>query len=282
MALDPSKVDWQSKQHVLRYDWRTLATYALGVGARREELPFLYERTEGGIRVLPSFAVVPANDAVFEALTATGADLTMVVHGGQVVKTYEPIATEGSLETVASIRAIHDLKRFAQVVVDTKTHQAGTLVYETTWAIIVRGAGGFGGPRPPADPAPSIPKDTTPTFRRVEQTTPEQALLYRLSGDVNPLHADPAFATSVGFPQGPILHGLATFGFLTRAVVHGPAGGDPRRIAKIAAQFRKPVWPGDTLSTTGYDLGGGTFALGMEVEERREAVLSNAYVELRP
>jgi acyl dehydratase len=263
MALDPGKVDWQSKQHVLRYDWRTLATYALGVGARRDELPFLYERTEGGIRVLPSFAVVPANDAVFEALTASGADLTMVVHGGQVGK-------------------VHALKRFAQVVVDTKTHQGDALVYETTWAIIVRGAGGFGGPRPPADPAPSIPKETPPTFRRVEQTSPEQALLYRLSGDVNPLHADPAFAATVGFPQGPLLHGLATFGFLTRAVVLGPAGGDPRRVTKIAAQFRKPVWPGDTLSTTGYDLGGGTFALGMEVEERREAVLSNAYVELRP
>lgn len=280
MGLDPSTVEWKSKEHRLAYDWRTLATYALGVGAKRDELPFLYENTPGGIKVLPSFAVVPAHEAVLECLIHTGGDLSMVVHGGQVVKAHKPIAAQGTLETSASIRAIYDLKKFAQVVVDSRTTQAGELVFETTWSIIFRGAGGFSGPRPPADPGPAIPRDRAPTFRREETTTPEQALLYRISGDVNPLHADPAFAASVGFEQGPILHGLATFGFLTRAVVLGPCGGDPSKLRKIAAQFRKPVWPGETLVTSGWDLGGGKYVLSTEVQERNEAVLANTYAEI--
>lgn len=280
MPLDPSTVQWKSKEHTLSYDWRTLATYALGVGAKTEELAFLYENTPGGMQVLPSFAVIPAHDAVLECLVKTGGDLAMVVHGGQVVRAHRTIPSEGKLDTTAKIRAIYDLKKFAQVIVDTQTTQKGDVVYETTWSIIFRGAGGFSGPRPPAEPGPSIPKDTTPSFQREEATTREQALLYRISGDTNPLHADPEFAAKVGFERGPILHGLATFGFLTRAVVQGPCGGDPSRLKRIAAQFRKPVWPGDTLRVCGYDIGGGTYALSTDVVERSEAVLSGASADI--
>ncbi len=94
-----------------------------------------------------------------------------------------------------------------------------------------------------------------------EATQPEQALLYRLSGDLNPLHADPTFASLVGFEQGPILHGLCTYGFLARAVIQQACGGDGRRLKGLTAQFRKPVWPGETIRTDGYTLGDGRIVL---------------------
>lgn len=280
MALDTSCVGFETKKHALPYDWKTLATYALGIGAKREELAYLYEGTPGGMRVYPTFAVVPAHAAVLEALIRTGGDLAMIVHGGQTVRAYDPIPDQGTLETVARIDGIYDMKKFAQVVLSTDTSLGGKRVFTTTWSIIFRGAGGFGGARPPGDDAPAVPKETEPAFRWEQPTTPEQALLYRISGDQNPLHADPAFAEKVGFPQGPILHGLCTFGFLGRAVVHSACGGDPRRLKRLSAQFRRPVWPGDTLAVDGFDLGGGRFAFTTQVKERNEAVLGGAWAEL--
>ena len=103
---------------------------------------------------------------------------------------------------------------------------------------------------------PKIP-ERDPDFTIELTTTPEQALLYRLSGDDNPLHADPEVAKSVGFAEGPILHGLCTFGVVGRALVRGPCEGDEKRLTAFGAQFRKPVWPGDTLRTTGYVVGDG-------------------------
>ncbi|HTJ82933.1 MAG TPA: MaoC/PaaZ C-terminal domain-containing protein [Polyangiaceae bacterium] len=282
MPLDLSSVGKTTKVHSLSYDWRTLATYALGVGAKKDELAYLYEGTPGGMKVLPTFAVIPAQAAVFECLTATGGDFSMIVHGGQTVRVHEPIAQEGTLETTATLRAMYDLKKFAQVIVDTKTSTAGRLAYETTWSIIFRGAGNFGGPRPVSEETPSVPKDRAADFRVEETTSPEQALLYRISGDYNPLHADPAFAEKVGFPQGPILHGLCTFGYLGRAVVRHAAQGDPSKVRVLAAQFRRPVWPADTFVIEGFNLGDGKVALTTSVKERNEAVLGGAYAELAP
>ncbi|MFO0553131.1 MAG: MaoC/PaaZ C-terminal domain-containing protein [Polyangiaceae bacterium] len=278
MSLDLGTVGFTTAPHKLEYDWRTLATYALGVGATVEELPYLYERTDGGMRVLPSFAVIPAHAPILEALLKTGGDLAMIVHGGQIVRAYKPITQEGTLETVGSIKAIYDLRKFAQVILETQTRAAGEVVYETVWSIIFRGAGNFGGARPPQEEAaPTMPKDRAPDFVFEQKTTREQALLYRISGDQNPLHADPVFATNVGFPQGPILHGLCTFGFLTRAVVKHACAGDPNRLRTIAAQFRRPVWPGDTLVVSGTDVGDGRIALATTVKERDEAVLGGAH-----
>ena len=192
MPLDLKTVGQTTAVHTLAYDWKTLATYALGVGAKKDELAYLYEGTPDGMKVLPTFAVIPAQAAVFESLSATGGDLAMIVHGGQTVRVRGQIAESGTLETTGTMRAIYDLKKFAQVIIDTKTTQADKLVYETTWSIIFRGAGNFGGPRPVSEDTPSVPKDRPADFRIEESTSPEQALLYRLSGDLNPLHADPA------------------------------------------------------------------------------------------
>ena len=106
---------------------------------------------------------------------------------------------------------------------------------------------------------------------------PEQALLYRLSGDLNPLHADPDFASMAGFTQGPILHGLCTYGFVARAIAKGACGGDATRITRLDGQFRRPVWPGDTIVVDGWKLDGGTVAASVSVKERPEPVMTGVF-----
>ena len=285
MAIDTACLGKETDLHTLEVDWRTLATYALGIGAKRDELDYLYEGTTGGMKTYPTFAVVPAFAPLAECLAKTGGDLAMVVHGAQTVRVRAPLPGVGNgdklkLTTKARIAGLYDLKKFAQVVVDTETRLGNELVYETSWSIIYRGGGGFAGPRPPESVAPSTPKDRPADFAMEEPTSKEQALLYRISGDQNPLHADPAFAERVGFPQGPILHGLCTFGFMGRAIVRHACGGDPRRLKTLSAQFRKPVWPGDTLKTQGFKLDGGRIAITTHVVERNEAVLGSAYAEV--
>jgi len=281
MALDLSSLGFTTEPRPFEYDWKTLALYALGIGSKRDELAYLYEGTGGGIKVFPTFAVIPANQPIFEAIGRTGGNFATLVHGGQKVRALAPIPPAGKLETTATIRAIYDMKKFAQVIFGTTTTLGGEPVFETTWSIIFRGEGNFGGPRPPGDPdEPSIPKDREPSFTFEETTSPEQALLYRLNGDYNPLHADPAFAASVGFAQGPILHGLCTYGYVARAAVKHAAEGDASRLKAISAQFRRPVWPGETIVTQGWVLEGGKVALQASVKGRPEPVLTGGYAEI--
>jgi acyl dehydratase len=281
MSFDLSTVGYTTKAYPLAFDWKTLATYALGIGAKRDELAFLYENAPGGMKVYPTFAVVPAHAAIVDMLGKSNANMAMVVHGGQRIRLHRPIPAEGTLETTGTIKGIYDLKKFGQVILETSTRMGGEALFDTTWSIIVRGGGSFGGPRPPEGPdEPSVPKDRAPDWTAEEATSPEQALLYRISGDVNPLHADPQFAEAVGFPQGPILHGLCTYGFVARAIVKHAAGGDVARLRSYAAQFRKPVWPGDTLVTQGWNLEGGKVVVVASVKERPDPVLTNAWAEI--
>jgi acyl dehydratase len=281
MAFDLSTVGYTTRPHTLAFDWKTLAVYALGIGAKRDELAFLYEHTKGGMKVYPTFAVVPAHDPIVEMLLKCQANMAMVVHGGQIVRVHRPIPAEGKLETTGTIKGIYDMKKFGQVVLETNTRLGGEPLFDTVWSIIVREGGSFGGPRPPqTEGEPSVPKDRAPDWTVEETTSPEQALLYRISGDANPLHADPEFAAAVGFPQGPILHGLCTYGFAARAIVKSAAGGDPARLKAYSAQFRKPVWPGDTLVTQGWDVGGGKVAVVTTAKGRPDPVLTNAWAEI--
>ena len=126
--------------------------------------------------------------------------------------------------------------------------------------MLVLGDGGFDGPRPPKSPVPKIPSGAPPAFSIEQRVSPEQALLYRLSGDPNPLHVDPAVASMFGFERGPILHGLATYGYAARALIRGALGGDASRLVAFHGQFRKPFWPGDVMRTEGFQVD-GTWAL---------------------
>jgi acyl dehydratase len=277
MSLDLSAVGHRTEPFTFEYDWKTVVLYALGVGAKREELDYLYE--ERGPRLLPSFAVVPAYPALEPLVRRANADMTKVVHGTQSIRLHRPIPSSGRLVTTGKIEGIYDLKRLSQVVFSTRTEHKGELVSETEWTLVVRDTGGFDGPRPPKTHAPKIPTEQAPLFDISEDTSKEQALLYRLSGDLNPLHADPEFATAVGFPEGPILHGLCTFGYVTRAVIAGACGGDPSRLTALTVQFKKPVWPGDRLRTVGYQVD-DKIALETFASDRPDAVVGGAWAEI--
>ncbi len=260
---------------VFDYDWRDCATYALGVGAGADDLHLLWER-HPAFAALPSFAVVPTTRLVFDALEAVGADFRRLVHGAQRIRMHRPLPTAGRLHTDGGIAAIHDKGKGAVVIIDTVTEDAEGPVFETRWSIFCRGQGGFGGARGSAAPLPEPVEG--PVLDVGLPTRPEQALLYRLSGDVNPLHVDPALAKKAGFER-PILHGLCTFGFATRALIAGLAEGAPDRLKAIGARFSGVVLPGDALRVQAWRTGVvGTLRFEAHVGERR--VLSHGWVEV--
>jgi acyl dehydratase len=281
MPIDRSLVGQSSEPSFLQVTWKDTVLYALGVGAKRDELDYLYEAR--GPKVLPSFAVVPKFGPMLDLLAKTGGNLAMIVHGGERVLVHDVMPPGGRLSTTVTLRGVYDLRRLAQVVVDSRTtDEGGRLLAETTSSMLFRGEGGFGGEPRPKEPAPvERPKEAPPTFSVEEDTCAEQALLYRLSGDHNPLHADPAFAREVGFERGPILHGLCTLGFMVRHVARGACGGDATRIRGVEAQFRRPVWPGDTLVTEGWRVAADAWALQVKVKQRDEVVISGAWATLR-
>ncbi len=276
MPFDLSLAGVWSPPAVSEITWKDAALYALGVGAKRDELDLLFEGL--GPKVLPSFAVVPKFQPMLDLLAKSGGNLSMIVHNAERVVVHTPLSPRGQLSTTAAIRGFYDMRRFAQVVVDTRSvDEAGRLVAETTSTMLFRDQGGFGGAPPPKEAPPAErPKETAPTFAVEEVTSPEQALLYRLSGDRNPLHADPEFAKSVGFDR-PILHGLCTFGFMVRHVAKAMCGGDPSRVRTFEGQFRRPVWPGDTLVTEGWLVRPGLLALRVRVPARDEVVITGGW-----
>jgi acyl dehydratase len=283
MTFDLSLVGKPTEPQKMVYSWKDTVLYALGIGAKKEELEYLYEGR--GPRVYPSFAVVPKFEPMLQLLGRSGGTMAMVVHGGERVQVFKPIASSGAFFTTATIRGIYDLRKFASVLIDTESKdESGDVVATTTSSILFRGEGGFGGQPPPKEESVGIsaPKDRPADFVIEEVTSPEQALLYRLSGDLNPLHADPDFATSVGFAHGPILHGLCTYGHMVRHLVKGACGGDATRVTGFDGQFRRPVWPGDTIVTSGWHVADGKVALSVSVKERSEVVISNAWGTIKP
>ncbi len=262
------------------YTWKDTVLYALGVGAKKNESDYLYEGR--GPKVLPTYAVVAKQRLLLDMLRSTGCDLEGVVHHSERVTVHGILPPSGTFETTATIRDIYDMRRFALLVVDTRSaDERGRLVAETTSSVLLRGEGGFGGVAAPRS-APRVDKPVSgpPDFVVEESTSAEQALLYRLSGDENPLHADDEFAKSAGFERGALLHGLCTFGFMARHVAKAMCDGDATRIRSIEGQFRRPVWPGDTLCTEGWRVATGAVALQVRVKERDEIVLSGALATL--
>jgi len=274
-TFDLSIVGKPSEPAVFNYGWKDVVLYALGIGAKADEIEYLYEGK--GPKVYPSFAVIPSFAPMLDLLVKSRGNLAAVVHGAQKVKLHAPIPAEGQMRTTATVRGIYDIKKFASVILDTTTvDKNGNKLFDTVWSIIFRGHGGFDGQPPPKEEQTPLPTGREPDFAVTEATSKEQALLYRLSGDLNPLHADPEFAKMAGFAAGPILHGLCTFGYMVRAIVKGACGGDASKLKAFEAQFRKPVWPGDTIVTQGYKLDDGRYAVSVGVKERPEPVITNA------
>ncbi|HXS18940.1 MAG TPA: MaoC/PaaZ C-terminal domain-containing protein [Polyangiaceae bacterium] len=274
MTLDLSAVGYETAPFSFEYDFKTTILYALGIGCSENDLDYLYEGR--GPKVMPSFAVVPSYPALAPLVERAGADMTKVVHGAQSITLHAAIPAQGTLHTVARIDGIYDFKRLSQVVFSTKSFLSDQLLFETEWMLVVRDTGGFGGPRPPKGSVVKVPADVAPSFETSQEIGRSQALLYRLSGDLNPLHADPEFARAVGFEQGPILHGLCTFGYVTRALIEGPCAGAPERLKHLSVQFKKPVWPGESLRTMSYWVDDGQLALNAYANDRPEAVVGGS------
>ena len=276
MAINTDLVGHTSEPARHSYGWRDCVLYALGVGATIEELDFLDDAR--GPKVLPTFAVVPSFAAMGGIVGRLGANPMMIVHGEQAIRLHRAIPPNGTFVTVAEVKGIYDKGKGALAVVEARTaDERGEPVFDNTFSIFVRGAGGFGGDRGPEAVVVEPPAGAAPDFAITEATTPEQAALYRLSGDYNPLHINPQLAKMAGFDR-PILHGLCTYGFAGRAVVKAACGGDPARLRAFAARFSAPVFPGDTLTTEGWKLPDGRYAI--RVQSGGKTVLSNGVVEV--
>ncbi|MEM9193718.1 MAG: MaoC/PaaZ C-terminal domain-containing protein [Myxococcota bacterium] len=277
MALKQDAVGYTTEALVHEYDWKDTVLYALGCGATRDELDFLYE--ERGPKVLPTYAVIPAYFVNGKLFDAVGGDMLGVVHGGQKITLHQPFAPKATLRTIGKVSGIYDLKRMATSIITTETRdEHDTLICETEWQIIYRFDGGFGGEAPPKTKK-YRPPERAPDFRVEEKTSPEQALLYRLTGDLNPLHADPAIGEKAGF-GGPILHGLCTYGYVGRAILREACGGDLTRLKSFAGRFTKPVLPGDTLITEGWQEDGLLLVRASTKERPEEYVFSNAVADV--
>ncbi len=278
MSLDLSAVGFKTEPHEFEYDWKAVVLYALGIGARRRDLHWVYEQR--GPRVFPTFPIISAYPTMTRMLERVRAPLSSVVHFGQTIRVLGQAAPNGVFTTTGTLRGVYDLKRMAKIVFETHTTQDGQPICEMEWSLLALGEGGFGGPRPPKTESVTLPKAGPADFEQTESTSPEQALLYRLSGDLNPLHVDPDVARTAGFEQGPILHGLCTLGFLARAVVQSTLDGDERRLLAISAQFKKPVWPGESIRTLGYRIEPQTYALTAYAADRPDPIVSNCWAKI--
>jgi acyl dehydratase len=174
-------------------------------------------------------------------------NLAKLLHGEQGITLHRPIPVEGTLETTSTITGIWDKVKGAVVDVEAESVLADTKepLFTTRSSLFFRGEGDFGGERGPSVKV-DIP-DSAPDVEIAYGTRTDQALLYRLNGDRNPLHSDPQFAAAGGFPK-PILHGLCTYGFTGRALLNGLCDGDPARFGSMDARFTSPVMPGETLT----------------------------------
>lgn len=260
MTIDPGSLGATSGPKQVAWTDRDTLLYALGVGAGAEDLSLTTENShDTPQQVLPTFAVVVA--AGFDVLPRVGrVSYSRMLHGAQEVRVHRPLPPAGSLSVVSEIADLADKGegRNGVVTLAGRGYDPGTgeLVAETFTTLVLRGQGGFGGgPGQRSEPV-QIP-DRGPDVT-VEQLTDERLpLMYRLSGDRNPLHSDPWFAREkAGFPRT-ILHGLCTFGVAGRALVSGLCDGDTARLLSVAARFSAPVFPSDRLRTSIWRTGAG-------------------------
>lgn len=268
------------------YNERDVSLYALGIGAAADpmdtdELKFVYELSPRFVP-LPTMAVTFPFDAIGTITSVPGMQFNpmMLLHGEQRLELLRPLPTHATLTNQATIRAVYDKGSGAVLVIEaTSLNEQGEAICRNTSQVFIRGLGGFGGERGPSGAkniAPERPPDAV--FR--QKTLENQALLYRLAGDPNPLHADPAMAAWGSFPR-PILHGLCTFGFAGRAVLKQFGDNDPARMQNIECRFTRHVFPGETLITEMWQGDEGQVLFQVRVEERNEVVLANAAAVLR-
>jgi acyl dehydratase len=268
-----TEITWEQKDVLL---------YHLGVGAGAhhpatdpDELRYTYEKN---LQVLPSFVTVAGGGlAKAGVFTLPGLDinLTQVLHGGQRIELHRPVPVTGRGTLTSRLAALYDKGKAAVLVLRSVATDADGPLWTCDTEVFARGEGGFGGERGVSDRV-AVPQ-RAPDWEQQIPVRHDQALLYRLSGDWNPLHADPDFAKLGGFDQ-PILHGLCTYGTTLKAVVDTALGGDAGRVRSYRTRFAGVFFPGETLRVRVWDEGGQLLVTATAVERADAAVLADTVV----
>lgn len=242
----------QTKESVFEYTWKDLVLYALGIGAQPDELPFLYEGTPEGLKVFPSYAVI-AGDGAAPLEKLGRIDFSRFIHGEQYIKLYRSFPSQGKIRRKGTVTHIYDKGKNAVIhSLRQGFTDKGEHIFDAKWVHVYLDAGGFGGDSGPKTESLNPPEGMEPDFSISYKISKNQAAIYRLSGDLNPLHINPEFALRSGRFKGPILHGLCTYGFTARAILYGACEGDISRFKEFSARFSSPVYPGDTITTNGW------------------------------
>jgi acyl dehydratase len=266
-----------------RYGWRDCALYALGIGVGLDpvdeaDLGFLDETR---LKVHPSMADVMGYPGFWQRDPAFGLDWVKTVHGEHAFRIHRPLPAEGHVRGVSRIVDLVDKGRGRGALIyverEIRDVACGDLLAVVNQTVFCRGDGGFGGKA--EAPVPHAVPERAPDTAIDVSTSPQAALIYRLSGDYNPLHSDPRAARAAGFDR-PILHGLATFGASCHGLMKRLCDGDPWGVRAMAGRFSSPVYPGDTLRIEIWREDGGRFAFRTTVPARDAVVVNNGLFEV--
>jgi acyl dehydratase len=268
-------------ERTFTFDVERTRLYALGIGLGQEgaaaDLPYLIGPSP---RVVPSMATVVAWDDSW--IDRLGLDATRIVHGEQRITLHRPLPAAATLSS--SVRIVEAVDKGpgkgALLYVETVLSEDGRAEPLATLlsTVFARGDGGFGGPAR-GGPAPHVMPDRPCDLRRRWRVAPNQAHLYRLSGDHNPLHVDPDFARAAGFPA-PILHGLCSYGMAVRAVIGEALDDAPEQVAHVAGRFTAPIFMGETLEARIWT-DGDTLSFQLVVVDRDVVAIDQGLVLLR-
>jgi 3-hydroxyacyl-CoA dehydrogenase/3a,7a,12a-trihydroxy-5b-cholest-24-enoyl-CoA hydratase len=285
MPIDKSVVGKEFE--ATRFEWteKDVILYALGLGVgvgQSQTDPHVLQYTyENGLKAIPTFGVVPTFACLAGAIGIPGFDVNpmMILHGEQYLEVLaDEVPTRATVTNTARITRLYDKGKGALVIIEATTKSpSGAPIFRNEYSVFIRGEGGFGGESGP--PPGNEPPNRAPDASVEHQTLPHQAIIYRLSGDYNPLHIDPAMAAMGGFDK-PILHGLCTFGNIARAAVEVMCDNDPRRFRSIKVRFAAPVFPGETIITDMWKESATDVIVRARVKERDVEVVKNARVTI--
>ena len=285
--IEPEKVlGFEYEPHTHRYTERDVSLYALGIGAAqdaldRQELRFVYEQHKDGHKTLPTFGVLfPMFGLGRGQVPGLEYRVENGLHGEEYLELYRPLPTTATITCNGKITGVYDKGSGAVLITEATTFdENGDELAKHESTVFIRGIGGFGGDRGPSGKV-NFPPDREPDKVYSEKIADNQPLLYRLSGDRTSLHIDPDVARAGGFDR-PILHGLCTYGFASRAVLKTYAENDPDRFKSMKVRFAKPVYPGETLITEMWKETDTDIIFRCKVMERDAEVLTNARFRLR-
>lgn len=253
MALNMEAIGKEIGPLLKEYDWKDAVLYALGVGAGFDDLEYTYEKD---LKVLPSFSIAAIFDFIKETAIASNINLAGVLHGEQDLIFHNPIPPSGTLKTVGRISRYYDKgEKGALVVAESDTwHSNGSKLFTNILTLFGRLDGAFGGEAAPPNVV-SMP-DRDPDYVVDDRPSGNQPLIYRLSGDLFQLHADPDFARMLGFER-PIMHGLCTHGFACRALIRSLVPGEPEKVRRVTCRFTRALYPGEPIRTAIWKIGEG-------------------------